>query len=221
MYLAQFINGKKLIHPLFMHFLLGNYGYLMSTTQNIRGILININFLYSLFMKHKFSGKCVFLNVKHLYLLKFTEWFRRFFLPIIGFAKNKAGCCLVLRGGTRKELAKVKCVMKQFLLLKTHATFEKAFLLDEPSQVQFIFVNFRFLSFLLNLVITCKIFREIATFTSKISHWTFFFSQVDNFIVPDYKNCHLTQLCLSPFVELPLPDHDLIKGSIDSISLPI
>ena len=178
MYLAQFINGKKLIHPLFMHFQFGNYGYLMSTTQNIRGILININFLYSLFMKHKFSGKCVFLNVKHLYLLKFTEWFRRFFLPIIGFAKNKAGCCLVLRGGTRKELAKVKCVMKQFLLLKTHATFEKAFLLDEPSQVQFFFVNFRFLSFLLNLVITCKIFREIATFTSKISHWTFFFHRL-------------------------------------------
>ena len=144
MYLAQFINGKKLIHLLFMHFLFGNYGYLMSTTQNIRGILININVLYSLFMKHKFSGKCVFLNVKHLYLLKFTEWFRRFFLPIIGFAKNKAGCCLVLRGGTRKELAKVKCVMKQFLLLKTHATFEKAFLLDEPSQVQFFSCQFPF-----------------------------------------------------------------------------
>ena len=48
-----------------------------------------------------------------------------------------------------------------------------------------------------------------------------FFPQVDNFIVPDYKYCHVTQLCLSPFVELPLPDHDLIKGSIDSISIPI
>ena len=56
---------------------------------------------------------------------------------LICFAKHKAGCCLVLRGGSRKELAKVKGVMKQFLLLKTHATFEKAFLLDEPSQVNF------------------------------------------------------------------------------------
>ena len=65
-------------------------------------------------------------------------------MPIIGFAKNKAGCCLVLRGGTRKELAKVKCVMKQFLLLKTHATFEKAFLLDEPSQVQIFSCQFPF-----------------------------------------------------------------------------
>ena len=52
-----------------------------------------------------------------------------------GFVKAKSGCCLVLNGGTRKELAKVKRVMKQFLLLKTHATFERAFLLDEPSQV--------------------------------------------------------------------------------------
>ena len=113
----------------------------------------------------------MFLNVKHLYLLKFTEWFRRFFLPIIGFAKNKAGCCLVLRGGTRKELAKVKCVMKQFLLLKTHATFEKAFLLDEPSQVQFFFVNFRFLSFLLNLKFFVKSQRSVLKFL--IEHFFF------------------------------------------------
>ena len=82
-------------------------------------------------------------------------------MPTIGFAKNKAGCCLVLRGGTRKELAKVKCVMKQFLLLKTHATFEKAFLLDEPSQVQFFFVNFRFLSFLLNFEFFVKLQRSL------------------------------------------------------------
>ena len=77
-------------------------------------------------------------------------------------------------------------------------------------------VNFRFLSFLLNLEFFVKLQRSLLKFL--IEH---FFPQVDNFIVPDYKNCHLTQLCLSPFVELPLPDHDLIKGSIDSISIPI
>ena len=153
-------------------------------------------------------------------------------MPTIGFAKNKAGCCLVLRGGTRKELAKVKCVMKQFLLLKTHATFEKAFLLDEPSQVHFPYysyyytlsvpsfcVHFRFLSFLLNRVWpSYSTAYFLATNFVKLQHSVLkflienFFSQVDNFIVPDYKNCHLTQLCLSPFVEIPLPDHDLIKA---------
>lgn len=50
-------------------------------------------------------------------------------------ATNKYGCCIVLRGGSLKELAKVKRVMKQLLLVKTHAKFEKAFLLDESAQV--------------------------------------------------------------------------------------
>ncbi len=81
---------------------------------------------------------------------------------------NQWGCCFLLRGGSRTELAKVKRVMKQFLLLKTHATFEKSFLLDESCQVE-------------------------------------------NFIVPDYKSSHISRLSLSPFIELPLPDNDLVK----------
>lgn len=48
------------------------------------------------------------------------------------------GCCMVLRGGTRKELAKVKRAMNQYMLLKTHATLEKSFILDEPSQVRIV-----------------------------------------------------------------------------------
>ena len=47
-------------------------------------------------------------------------------------------CCLVLRGGSLKELVKVKRIMRQFLLVKTHAKFEKAFLLDESAQVFFV-----------------------------------------------------------------------------------
>ena len=35
---------------------------------------------------------------------------------------------------------------------------------------------------------------------------------MDNFLVPDYKSCHVTQLCLSPFIELPLPDNNLIEA---------
>ena len=45
------------------------------------------------------------------------------------------GCCVVLRGSTSTELARVKRVMRQFLVVKIHAEFEKAFLLDESAQV--------------------------------------------------------------------------------------
>ena len=45
------------------------------------------------------------------------------------------GCCVVLRGSTSSELARVKRVMRQCLVVKMHAIFEKAFLLDESAQL--------------------------------------------------------------------------------------
>ena len=59
---------------------------------------------------------------------------------------KKWACCLVLRGGTTRQLIKVKRIMRQFLLVKTHAKFEKAFLLDESAQVSiYIRVGLKFL----------------------------------------------------------------------------
>ena len=54
------------------------------------------------------------------------------------------------------------------ILVKTHAKFERAFLMDESAQV-------------------------------------------DNFILPNHRSNHLLTLSLSPFVELPLPDDDILE----------
>ena len=52
-----------------------------------------------------------------------------------GSEKEKLGCCILLRGGSLKELVKVKRIFRQLILVKAHATFEKAFLMDESAQV--------------------------------------------------------------------------------------
>ena len=49
---------------------------------------------------------------------------------------SQEGCCILLRGASISQLTKVKRVMKQFLVVLTHAKYEKAFLLDESAQVE-------------------------------------------------------------------------------------
>ena len=48
---------------------------------------------------------------------------------------SQEGCCILLRGAANSQLTKVKRVMKQLLVVLTHAKYEKAFLLDESAQV--------------------------------------------------------------------------------------
>ena len=50
-------------------------------------------------------------------------------------ADSLRGCTVLLRGGTLRELAKVKRILSRLLLLKSNARYEKAFLLTEYSQV--------------------------------------------------------------------------------------
>ena len=50
-------------------------------------------------------------------------------------AHSQEGCCILLRGASNSELTKVKRVIKQLLVVLTHAKHEKAFLLDESAQV--------------------------------------------------------------------------------------
>ncbi len=54
------------------------------------------------------------------------------------------GCCVILRGGSPRELTKVKRVLKQLLVVKVHAKYEKAFLLEECSQIDNFIVPYHY-----------------------------------------------------------------------------
>ena len=69
------------------------------------------------------------------YQSKYYEHQAKNLIFLEGSHYNHWGCCIVLRGGSLKELVKVKRIMKQLMLVKTHARFEKAFLMDESAQV--------------------------------------------------------------------------------------
>ena len=101
--------------------------------------MITIPQLVSYFWKTvlKLPTKLFFFSLQGIcdYSSQYYEHQDKNLIFLKGSEKEKLGCCILLRGGSLKELVKVKRIFRQLILVKAHATFEKAFLMDESAQV--------------------------------------------------------------------------------------